>query len=850
MIGRRMTVQCLEIKVWISKFTLCAAFFAATAAFAAETASPEEDWSRIYATWNPVISGDGAQVHFIWAGTNWTASATGGIARVSPICHPPFDPGDFSREMHEARAFDCAVSPDGKRVAFRYRGGNRWRARYGTRSANSGEIWLYDSVGKSFKRISRGDSDSRTPAWLGGNAIAYVKANDHGSRDVVRIDLASGREELLVPGGEWQISSLSASKDGKTLLYRRGYDLWRADVADDGRAKERMLVFHPEESWKRPSRVRERFYDPTAWGKRKNGKVWNNDGNGSVCSPTNGESVIFTTGGDLWAVKPGNGTNVPVRLRGETKTHERSAVVTRDGLSIYYVRDYGDKSEIWRMRRKDASKPWHAPGELVEDRFVSGSDFFMDMKLSPGEKILSWTEYEGRLMIMHLEGKGKIVEITPPGTFRCCEYRWSPDGRYIAVAAADKNRNFDVWVIDAIASLRGKKNAVNVSDHFSWDGDPTWSGDSKTLAFRGEWGECGTSHFKVDMKRKLSTGCATLVKSADVGKLKESFAKGRDVRLPYFKAHQKTSIDDYFELAFRTAVGRLRSRFLGGRNALVDVGRMMRYLPAARHAATWMEFHKVLNMAMGEIDASHIAFSATDASKKEWPVQNPEKRGRKAKGKIAATAKNREAVEKATGGKWSYVRLKSTNAEGFDNFRNDLYRCGRSREGLVIDMRDNSGGNRADAMVACLMMPSHGWIDWSRGRGGYIVDHMQRVQFCGDLVVIIDEDAASNGEMFARMMKTFRRAVLVGRPTAGEVLATENVSLLDLGEFRIPQGIWFDENGLSMENNGVEPDVRIDDTPEEMSRNVDSQLLKAIEEAKKICEKKQQVKNNKKKGEE
>jgi tricorn protease len=56
-----------------------------------------------------------------------------------------------------------------------------------------------------------------------------------------------------------------------------------------------------------------------------------------------------------------------------------------------------------------------------------------------------------------------------------------------------------------------------------------------------------------------------------------------------------------------------------------------------------------------------------------------------------------------------------------------------------------------------------------------------------------------------------------------------NYPLLDLGEFRIPQGVWFNAEGVSMENNGAEPDVRVDDTPEEWFNGRDSQLEKAIE---------------------
>ena len=777
-----------------------------------------EDWSRIYAAGYPAISADGAEVYFNWAGTNWVASSTGGVARTSPSFHPAFSPGRFSGEMHEAMASCPSVSPDGSRVVFRFRGDEESRMRRGTKTSCAGEIWLFDSNGRTFRRISSGDRDASHPVWLGDNAVAYTVDDSNGSREAIRHDLATGREETLLDGKDGAVSYLSSSKDGKTLLFRRGVDLWRADLGG-GKIKTALLLFHPEKTWKRPPKIRKRWYD----------SVWNNDGGGSVSATTNGEDIVFTTGGDLWAVKPGKGTNEVRRLRGETKTHERFATVTRDGRHVYYLRDFGDRSEVWRMRRKDESKPWHDPGcAFSEERLVAGPDVYNDVKLSPDETVLSWTEFEGRLMMMPL-GSRKIVEVTPPGTYLCCEYEWSPDGRCIAVAAADKDRNFDVWVVDVAAALKGRRKAVNVSDHFGWDGGPKWTADSRTLLFRGARGDSGNVHFKVDAGKKLSTGSAVVVKPDDLKKLKERLAKKPGAKMPRFKAWQDTSLDDYRELAFRIVVGRLRSRFLGGNSSLFDIGRIMRHKDAARHAATWVEFHRVVKMALGEIDASHLDFYSTKAAKKEWNIVVQKTGEKRAKKKVASTGKNREKVEKATGGKWSYIRLPAMDGEAYANFVEDLHRFGRGREGLVIDMRGNIGGSYADLMASSLMVPRHGWADWSRGRRGYNIDHMKRVQFYGKIVLVIDEGVFSNGEMFVHMMKTFKRATVVGRPTAGSVLSTTSETLLDLGEYRLPHGMWFNEEGVPMENHGAEPDIRVDDTPGEWFDGVDSQLEKAIE---------------------
>ena len=168
--------------------------------------------------------------------------------------------------------------------------------------------------------------------------------------------------------------------------------------------------------------------------------------------------------------------------------------------------------------------------------------------------------------------------------------------------------------------------------------------------------------------------------------------------------------------------------------------------------------------------------------------------------------------------------------DDYDAFLVDIFREGYGRKGIILDLRGNRGGSWADPMLDSLMTPPHGWADWQRGgERGYLPDHLNAPHFSGKVVALIDERTFSNGEMMAHMLKTLKRATLVGRPTAGGVLSTFNYKVLDWGEYRIPHGRWFAEDGTEMENHGAEPDVRVDDTPAEWARGVDSQFEKALE---------------------
>ena len=101
--------------------------------------------------------------------------------------------------------------------------------------------------------------------------------------------------------------------------------------------------------------------------------------------------------------------------------------------------------------------------------------------------------------------------------------------------------------------------------------------------------------------------------------------------------------------------------------------------------------------------------------------------------------------------------------------------------------------------------------------------------FAKPVAVVVDERVFSNGEMFAHAVKTLKRGPLVGRRTAGGVIATSDVNLLDYGTFRVPGHGWFLFDGSDMENNGAKPDIEVDLTPADEEAGRDPQLDMAVD---------------------
>ena len=86
-----------------------------------------------------------------------------------------------------------------------------------------------------------------------------------------------------------------------------------------------------------------------------------------------------------------------------------------------------------------------------------------------------------------------------------------------------------------------------------------------------------------------------------------------------FKVYQETNVPDYQELAFLTAWANIRDYFADPAVRGVDWNAVKeKYRLAARNAPDWLVFNRVMQMMIGEIDASHLGFWESDATNKEW----------------------------------------------------------------------------------------------------------------------------------------------------------------------------------------------------------------------------------------
>jgi tricorn protease len=187
----------------------------------------------------------------------------------------------------------------------------------------------------------------------------------------------------------------------------------------------------------------------------------------------------------------------------------------------------------------------------------------------------------------------------------------------------------------------------------------------------------------------------------------------------------------------------------------------------------------------------------------------------------------RELVDKLSAGRVGYLHIQAMDPPSLARFKKELAEF-RHKEGLVIDERWNGGGNIEQELLAILVQrPYEVW----QPRG---VEPTERPfsGYFGPKVVLQNWRSASNAEMFPAGFRALGIGKVVGTPTMGAVIGTGSYSLIDGSTIRTPGvGVFLaDSARTNMENHAVQPDVLVENTPEDNLAGRDRQLEVAVHE--------------------
>ena len=187
----------------------------------------------------------------------------------------------------------------------------------------------------------------------------------------------------------------------------------------------------------------------------------------------------------------------------------------------------------------------------------------------------------------------------------------------------------------------------------------------------------------------------------------------------------------------------------------------------------------------------------------------------------------RKKVDEMSGGRIGYLHIQAMNPPSLRRFEKEL-REYRNKEAMIIDQRWNGGGNIEQELLAILVQRQY-QIWQPRGTEA---TGRPFAGFFGPKAVLQNWRSASNAEMFPAGFRALGLGKVIGTPTMGAVIGTGSYSLIDGSTVRTPGvGVFLaDAKHTNMENYGVQPDMLVDNKPEDVLAGRDRQLEAAIEE--------------------
>ncbi|MEM9941023.1 MAG: S41 family peptidase [Planctomycetota bacterium] len=936
---------------------------------------------------------------------------------------------------------DAAISPDGTKVLF-VRGRSNWN-RKGYQGPQAAQLWLADLTTEpaTLTRLSKDRERFQNvahmdPMWAPDSQTYYYMSDPDGVFDIYQRKLGSedARQitNVAADGIDDGVAFPCLSRNGNTLLLRRGFDLIKSDPSNGKLTTIELTtsgdsVTSPVER-RRLSRATTVAFSP------------------------DGKQMAFAAGEDIYVMD--RILKEPVQVT-NTAHPESSLLFSSNGSRLFYVSDSGGEMDIWEATHQQEDGIWWMAEEfklrqVTDDRDVEGG-----LQLSPNGSHVAYVK-GSNLFVMDDDGTDHrvIAKMWSPPNFD-----WSPDGKWITYATQDDNYNGDVYLVP----LDGTREPFNLSRHPDYDGSPKWSGDGKRIAWIGrrdgeeidiyvvELSKATEEETERDEKLKKALeamkkkgkkpGSTTQAKKpgdpkeksadpkpdekkeankkedsdkkSDKSKDVKTADKSKDVkidfdgifdrvdRLRYSDSSESSLIwiEDGSTLAFSGTISGKRGfysvkfprpktpkriadsplsqnrwikaskEFVGHRSGVpanmttsgktetfgfeirssrdwrevrkivFDQGwRAMRdrfydeaynnkdwyamrakYRPMAAECLGASEFSELMNMMLGELNASHMGhrggsdplpnFSAqndwspttyhlglryeiggngpglviesvipgspcdrsrsqvkpgetllkidgtdvgpdVDLDKiltmekvRDLTLKVKSKSGEERDVKVRPTSsvggllyeewveKTRAKVDELSEGKLGYLHIQGMNFRSFRQMEEDLYHAGAGKEGLIIDVRFNGGGSTADHVMTALTQPQHA-ITRSRGSGeGYPQDRRVYASWTKPIVMMCNEHSFSNAEIVSHAVKQTGRGRLVGMRTAGGVISTGSVGLLDGGSVRMPMRGWYlSTTGEDMELNGCEPHIALWNEPNwDSPGGVDTQLVKAVE---------------------
>jgi carboxyl-terminal processing protease len=241
---------------------------------------------------------------------------------------------------------------------------------------------------------------------------------------------------------------------------------------------------------------------------------------------------------------------------------------------------------------------------------------------------------------------------------------------------------------------------------------------------------------------------------------------------------------------------------------------------------TGMELSSVVSMIKGE-EGTKVELTIVREGESDYLTLNVERR------QIEVPTISYEVLANNIG--YIYIsEFDTVTKDQFISALEDLNKQGIS--GLVVDLRDNPGGN-LDVVNAILdqILPK-GLIVYTEDKYGNKQEYKsdEEHKFTKPLTVLVNGNSASASEIFAGAVKDYGIGTIVGTKTFGKGIVQRLIELGDGTAMKLTISKYYTPNGYNIHGIGIEPDVevKLDDALKKqavITHDEDNQLQKALE---------------------
>ncbi|MDM1408735.1 S41 family peptidase [Myroides sp. DF42-4-2] len=188
---------------------------------------------------------------------------------------------------------------------------------------------------------------------------------------------------------------------------------------------------------------------------------------------------------------------------------------------------------------------------------------------------------------------------------------------------------------------------------------------------------------------------------------------------------------------------------------------------------------------------------------------------------------NKQRVNEWSNNRIAYSYMKNMGSNELDSFLLDMVEQEHHKEGVILDLRFNTGGNVHDKVLNFLAQRPY--LQW-KYREGKLTMQSNFSPSGKPIVLLINEFSLSDAEMTAAGFKALKLGKIIGQETYRWIIFTSGKSLVDRSNYRLPSWGTYTLDGDNLEKTGVAPDIYVKNTFMHRLRDEDPQLARAVKE--------------------